>query len=128
WLMLAARVNAERFSTMEPLVQQYALDAMGDTRKVYPDALPKAVALRTRKIDVRMFVQQAAFTLHADGTPLSEIGANPPFLAMLEVAAFAKRELRSRLAWLGFRAANVYPDLVHLAAELRGVEFHRRLV
>src|SRR5262249_57877965 len=94
WLMLAARVNAERFSTMEPLVQQYALDAMGDTRKVYPDALPKAVALRTRKIDVRMFVQQAAFTLHADGTPLSEIGANPPFLAMFDVPAFAKRELR----------------------------------
>jgi hypothetical protein len=126
-----ARQNSERFSTFEPFVQQYALDAIGDTVKVYTEALPKAVAISTREIDVRMLVQQAAFTLHEDGTQLPEIGpdrADQPFLATYVIPAAAKSELRSRLAWLGFRPATVYPDLEHLAAELRQLEFHRRPV
>jgi len=48
------------------MVQQYALDAIGDTRKVYKDPLPAAAAdLQLARSTCRMLVQQAVFTVHA---------------------------------------------------------------
>jgi hypothetical protein len=120
--------DTERFSTLEPFVQQHALDAIGEKDKVYPDPLPKAVAICTREIDARMLVQQSVFTLHSDGTALSEIGANPPMLVTHVIPPSAKEQLRWRLGWLGLRPASVFPDLEHLAAELRAVEFLTRPV
>jgi FRG domain len=114
---------AERFSTLEPFVQQYALDAIGQKDKVHTDPLPNAVAIGTREIDVRMLVQQSVFTLHSDATALSEVASDPPILATFVIPASAKQQLRWRLAWLGLRPASVFPDLEHLAAELRAAEF-----
>jgi len=124
---LTTKRDTERFSTLEPFVQQYALDAMGDTRKVYTERLPAAVAICTREVDVRMLVQQAAFTLHAEGTALTEIGGEK-ILARYEIPAASKKHVRDRMAWLGFRAATVYPDLENLAAELRAAEFLEKSV
>ena len=70
-----------------------------------------------------MLVQQAAFTVHADGTPLTEIKGDK-ILCRYTIPAANKKDVRDRLAWLGLRAATVYPDLENLAAELRRAEFH----
>jgi hypothetical protein len=71
--------------------------------------------------------QQAAFTLHAESTALTEIKGDK-ILARYEIPAASKKDVRDRLAWLGFRTATVYPDLENLAAELRAAEFlHTRV-
>jgi hypothetical protein len=119
-----AEQNTERFSTMEPLVLQYALDAIGDTTKVYKDTLPTAISICTREIDARLVVQQSVFTLHADETALPKINGSQQFLKVFTIPTTAKQGLRNRLAWLGLRPADLFPDLEHLAAELREAKFH----
>lgn len=120
--------QTERFSTSEPLVQQYALDAIGNTEKVYADKLPIAITICTREIDVRMLVQQSVFTLHADETQLLEIHCSKAHTISFTIPASAKQAVRHRLAWLGLRPSNVFPDLEHLAAELGKAEFLNSLV
>src|SRR5262249_27965424 len=115
-------------STLEPVVQQHGLDAIGDTRKVHTDTLPPAIAICTREIDARMLVQQAVFTLHANDTPLPDIETSAKFLTRFTIPSASKKNVRDRLACLGLRPASVFPDLEHLAAELRDAEFHDKAV
>ncbi|WP_423414848.1 FRG domain-containing protein [Hyphomicrobium sp. B1] len=119
-------VETERFSLGEPVVAQFALDAIGDTRKVFHHPLPAAVAISTREIDVRMLVQQSVFTLHSKATPLIDFnrGDPGPILKRYLIPSAAKANLRNRLAHLGLREASLFPDLGHLADELRKAEFH----
>jgi hypothetical protein len=121
--LATTRQDSERFSTLEPFVQQYALDAMGDTREVYDKRLPDAVAISTREIDARMLVQQSTFTLHANAKSLLDIRGNEHFLVGFTIPSASKKEVRDRLAWFGLRPASIFPDLEHLAAELRSAEF-----
>jgi len=51
----------------------------------------KIVGVLAHEIDVRMMVQQSAFTIHDTATPLEELPGAADFLIKFEVAASAKR-------------------------------------
>jgi len=86
-----------------------------------PDLPPQGVvATLTTEIHFRMLQQQSVFTIHATGrTPIEELPDNAYFLKSYRIPFAAKEGLRKELFNLGIREANLYPDLEHLAADLR---------
>ena len=84
---------------------------------------PNHLAVMASEMDIRMVVQQGAFTVHAfESEALERLEWAPRFLRKLRiprssVAAFA-RELEAS----GFGEAGVFPDLDHLSSELERTE------
>jgi len=78
----------------------------------------KIVGVLAHEIDVRMMVQQSAFTIHDTATPLEELPGAADFLIKFEVAASAKEEMRRQLREIGIRQSTLFPDLGSLAREL----------
>lgn len=69
--------------------------------------------------DVRHFVQSAAFTIHGTTTALNEHPEKNHFLLEFEVSGEVKRELLYALKVVGIRESYLFPDLDHLALDLR---------
>jgi hypothetical protein len=72
--------------------------------------------------DVRMLVQQSAYTVHGRKDLLEKLpGAidahdgKKPFLRKHIIPARSKKSLRNGLASIGYTAASLFPDLEHLA-------------
>ena len=85
-----------------------------------PKADPRVVALVTEEIDHRMMVQLSGFTIHGSGEPLNaRQGLGPKILRKFTISGAAKVKLKRQLASLGIRERAVFPDLEHLAADLR---------
>jgi hypothetical protein len=76
------------------------------------------VAAQMPQNHLRQLVQQAAFTVHGPQAPIedSQLGAS---VIRIEIPSSAKPTLRQSLADLGFTQSILYPDLDHLASELR---------
>lgn len=69
--------------------------------------------------DNRMLIQQSGFTVHASSTPLQELPRRGRWLHRIVIPADAVGGLRNELHALGVRIADLFPDLEHLAMELR---------
>lgn len=87
------------------------------------DGAPSAVAMLGDEIDLRMLVQQAAFTVHRDSTPLESITAHSHNLGRVIVPADSKPAFRNILDILGLNRASLFPDLDNLASDLAGRSF-----
>ena len=66
-----------------------------------------------------MFVQQSCFTLHSACPPLDELPEHQTFLTKLLIPSGRIRDLALELDVCGFRKGDIFPDLQHLAEELR---------
>lgn len=75
-------------------------------------------AVMASETDVRMFVQQGAFTIHSTATPLDHLPLNGPVLQKIVIPAKSVRRLANDLAVCGFRKGDIYPDLQNLARDL----------
>jgi hypothetical protein len=85
-----------------------------------PPGVPQGIiAVLATEIDFRMLQQQSAFTIHGTHTPLEALPDKDCFLKSYRVPCAAKGRLRDELFLLGIREANLFPDLGHLAADLR---------
>ncbi|MFW6161889.1 MAG: FRG domain-containing protein [Planctomycetota bacterium] len=62
----------------------------------------KIAAITTSQIDVRMMMQQAAFTVHGTPQGIDELAQAPTFLWKYEIPARAKSTLRDELSASGF--------------------------
>ncbi|TCC26324.1 FRG domain-containing protein [Kribbella sindirgiensis] len=83
-----------------------------------PDRVLAAMASET---DIRMFVQQGCFTIHSpDYGVLNHLEDAPIFLEKLVIPRSAVWQFARQVEICGYRPGDIYPDLEHLASELRG--------
>jgi hypothetical protein len=85
----------------------------------FADETGMIMAVMAAETDLRMFVQQGCFTMHSDRTPLNQAEQWERFLVPLLVPATAIEQLAREVDACGFRQGDIYPDLGHLAQELR---------
>jgi hypothetical protein len=83
------------------------------------DADEKVIAAAPIEADLRMLIQQAAFTVHASILPLPEISGSEDWLRKIIVPEDALQGLSYELNAVGIRLADLFPDLGNLANELK---------
>jgi len=71
-----------------------------------------------REVDIRMLIQQSAFTIHGTVTPIEAISSANKFTRKFTIPATSKQLIRRQLRALGFTRHTLFPDLEHLASEL----------
>lgn len=70
--------------------------------------------------DMRMFVQQGAFTIHAARDELNTRKGHSAYLIPLLIPADAVKGMAWEVVACGFRRGDIFPDLANLADELKG--------
>lgn len=80
----------------------------------------KILAVMAAENDLRMFVQQGCFTIHSDQAPLDLREGHGAYLASIVVPAEHVRRMAFEVDVCGFRRGDIFPDLGHLADELKG--------
>jgi len=78
----------------------------------------KIVAINIPENDLRMLIQQAASTIHATKEPLNKI-ASDKCLCQYAISSELKKEIKIFLKNLGYNQSRIFPDLDHLAKELK---------
>ena len=81
----------------------------------------KVMAVMATECDLRMFVQQGCFTIHSYPKPLNERKGHEAYLSEFRIPAGVAREMAFSIDVCGFRKGDIFPDLEHLAAELKGI-------
>ncbi len=81
------------------------------------------LALYGREVDVRMLVQQSAFTIHPNAIPIDTIPGADAFTRKFIVPAASKPLLIAQLAAMGLQLHTLFPDLEHLARDLAEFRF-----
>jgi len=79
----------------------------------------KVLAVMASEHDLRMFVQQGCFTVHSDQTALNLRSDSSEYLTKLVIPIKALRSFAKEIEICGFRKGDIYPDLEHLADELK---------
>lgn len=94
-------------------------DPLLDSAFLQDVASPDEVkAVLAEEVDLRMTLQQSAFTIHGTKKPLEEVDGIGDHLMKLVIPASAKGPLRAELAQLGVRRRSLFPDLANLALDL----------
>jgi hypothetical protein len=86
---------------------------------VAEEAKSEARAAMAAEKDPRMFVQQGCFTIHSDGVRLNKREGHSRYLSCIEIPKECVREMAKDIDVCGFRKGDMFPDLEHLADELR---------
>lgn len=79
----------------------------------------KVLAAMASEHDLRMFVQQGCFTVHSDRTALNLRADNQVYLSKFVIPTQVIRSFSREVEVCGFRKGDIYPDLQHLAHELK---------
>lgn len=87
----------------------------------------KVLAVMAAERDMRMFVQQGCFTIHSDQMPLNRRTNNETYLAQLIIPADYVKSMAFEVDVCGFRKGDIFPDLGHLAEELKGIYAPKRV-
>ncbi len=77
------------------------------------------VATNSHQTDIRMMVQLSEFTLHGTSAPIEELPNNDKFLMQFIIPKAEKPALRGLLTAFGISESSLFPDLAHLAADLK---------
>lgn len=120
WALVPSRLNAvSAFKAEETFVLSGAearplLLAGLERGPVVEDVL----AVVGQDIDLRMTLQQGAFTLHGTNAALNEHPNASGFLAKFTIPQSARERISEELWFLGVRRSSLFPDLANLALEL----------
>lgn len=79
----------------------------------------KVFAVMAAEQDLRMFVQQGCFTIHSDRNPLNKRPNYKRYLTKLTIPAQSVESMAREIDVCGFRKGDIFPDLGHLADELK---------
>ena len=79
----------------------------------------KVIACCGVESDLRMYVQQANFTVHDSEIPLEKFDKAEEFLVKLKIPAKNKQIMFEQLELLGFRESTIFPDMEHISHELK---------
>lgn len=77
------------------------------------------VAVPAPHTDLRVLLQQSAFTIHSTRTPLNKLENNQEFLRKIIIPAQQKVAIRSYLTHLRVQASTLFPDLEYLAQDIK---------
>jgi FRG domain len=80
-------------------------------------------AILPSQIDSRMMLQLSCFTVHGSGKSIRDIPNSDKFSIKYIVPAKSKANLLAELQLFGIRESTLFPDLDHLAKELRIREY-----
>ena len=86
----------------------------------------KVLAVMADETDMRMSVQQACFTIHSFTDPLETHTTYKNFLTPMYIPSDAVLSMARTIDVCGFRKGDIFPDLDHLADELKGIWPPRR--
>lgn len=81
----------------------------------------KILAAMAAETDLRMFVQQGCFTIHSFMDAMEQHKGHHKFLTRLLIPASRTRDMAFEIDVCGFRKGDIFPDLQHLADELKGI-------
>ena len=119
WGLVPSRLNAE-FSGRDEIFVLAGSEArpllLAGLEKGSP--VDKVLAVMGQDIDIRMTVQQGAFTLHGTGVPLNERPEATEYLAKFVIPRSEREKLKEELWFLGIRRSSLFPDLANLALDL----------
>ncbi len=81
----------------------------------------KVLAAMAAERDLRMFIQQGCFTIHSYQEPLNKRNGHEEYLTELRIPAENIHDMAFAIDVCGFRKGDIFPDLEHLADELKGI-------
>jgi len=122
WCLDPERLNARQSPEEDDSV--YTLDSFADhilVRAAFQPDLPpsdNAIAVVGPELDLRMTVQQGAFTMHGNPEPLQDRDGAEAFLCKFRIPADARAQLAAELRLLGISQAALFPDLPNLAEQI----------
>jgi hypothetical protein len=79
----------------------------------------KFLAVMAAEKDIRIFVQQGCFTIHSNQKPLNTIPGSSQYINSVKIPAACVRRMAQEIDVCGFRKGDIFPDLGHLADELK---------
>jgi hypothetical protein len=82
-------------------------------------ALAQVLAISALELDLRMLVQQSAFTIHSTSADLRTVPRTAKQLRRFVVPQSRKATLREWISLAGTETATVYPDLTGLATSIK---------
>lgn len=83
----------------------------------------RIVAIRPYEVDLRLMVQLSEFTIHGSDYPIENINNYDTFVQRKKIPYDKKEKIREGLKLLGIRESVIFPDLDHLAEEIKGTDF-----
>jgi hypothetical protein len=126
WAFQPGRFNAIHHDRAGTLVPTSPLPRELIRRAFDPDTpeSDKIAAIVAHEMDLRMTVQQAAFTIHgADAPPMEQLPRADEFLMRFDIPADSKRVILGQLDLLGIRRSSLFPDPESLATDIRQMRF-----
>lgn len=126
WGLAPALLNQEQMGK-----QVFVTPDQPPARQVFADVYREGdeepegptLALHSQEIDLRMMAQHSTFTIHGSVTDMVELPDSEKFLVRFAVPAAAKSEFRTILKAFGFSNMKLFPDLEHLAEDIRSLKF-----
>lgn len=126
WAVAAALLNKEQCDQ-----KGFVSPTSEAARKVFSDAFHGGdeeptrpiIALHSQEIDLRMMVQHSASTIHGSREAIEDLPNKEKFLTRFVIPAAAKPQFRGMLKALGFSTTTLFPDLEHLAKDIRSLKF-----
>ncbi len=125
WAINPARFNHIQVGTGQLLTPNH--------KDAWPLFLPPFIAEATQhdrilaflptELDTRMLLQQTGFTVHGYSDPIETLAQHEEFLMKWTIPSDAKKDLQSSLERLGIRESTLFPDLDHLANDIKSMTF-----
>jgi len=123
WMLRPHALNvAEGFENITPPIDAYTVTRM--LTPAFTHRGPqnnKVIAVMAAERDMRMFVQQGCFTVHSSTKPLDGRKEANKYLAEMRIPATSVSNMADEIDLCGFRKGDLFPDLGHLAEELKGI-------
>jgi len=121
WLLAPIELNDKQGygSYLPPINYETILERIEPAFKDYLVSSDDIIACCSVENDLRMYVQQAAYTIHGSDAPLENLAQGSDILAKLTIPAREKPRLQSELEILGFKLSTVFPDTEHVSSEIK---------
>lgn len=121
WLLAPIALNAAQGykKYLPPMDYPAVQDCIEPAFDLHKTAPTKYLACRTVENDLRMYVQQSVFTIHESSKPLDEAFSKKHFIQQFNIPASKKEKLKSQLELLGFKQSTIFPDVEHVASEIK---------
>jgi hypothetical protein len=125
YALLPYRMNRQQVG-VEDVMFPYKGNSMAIVKKAFDNKWEDEsyiVGIVPTEVDLRLQVQLSTFTVHGSGISLDELEETDAYLYKLVIPAMAKASLEEELKFMGIRESNLFPDLDHLAGELKSLKF-----
>ena len=103
-----------RDSTPDDRLRAHLTDISNDSQE---ESLTLAVT--PPEVDSRMLTQQSMFTIHGSMKPLQSTAIDKSYLVRIRLTKDGSKNILNALQIFGFEESVMFPDLAHLAEQLR---------